>query len=610
MAFYLSPLVHVKEIDLSMTIGAVATSIGCIVIRNPIRGPEMKQTLVTTEEELIQIFGRSRNDDLHNYRDMNAAIGFLRYGRNLYVSAVRPESATFAGLKVFSHPTSGQIYEVFDENDVETLELDDFPNYDVDSFADTVMLPEGNDVIFIAKDRGGYGNRYAVGICNKSLYDLIRTVDYFTDNAPDVASPLRELGRDVDGRWVWNSFFNTVRGLDVPMQIGDFLILVLEHELYNDQPILRENFLVSLNENAIDDQGITTFVENVVNQRSQYVRVAINNILKNQEDFPFFTSDWHFLGGGVDSMDTTIIPSHQIIEAYDLYMNPEEIDINLIIDGDKPTEVKHYLADFCSRRMDCMAILDCKYEHVVNNRKNETMTLRNYRLGLAPFENDNLNINTSYAALYGNWIEVYDKHSRKFRWIPASGHVAGIYANTDWTNDPWWAPAGLNRGILDNVRRLAWNPGLGHRDILYKHGINPICSFPGQGKVIWGQKNLLDKSSAFNRINVRRLFIVLEKAISTAAKYYLFEFNDRITRVSLVNMIEPFLRDVKSRRGIYEFAVICDESNNTPERIDRNELWCDIYIQPAKVAEFIVLQFIATKTGVSFTEAAQAVGTM
>jgi len=166
----------------------------------------------------------------------------------------------------------------------------------------------------------------------------------------------------------------------------------------------------------------------------------------------------------------------------------------------------------------------------------------------------------------------------------------------------------LNRAILTSVRRLAWNPDLGKRDILYKNGINPIVSFAGQGKVVWGQKTMLDKSSAFNRINVRRLFIVLEKAISTASKYFLFEPNDTATRESMVAMINPFLRDVKGRRGIYDFKVVCDETNNSPERIDRNEMWVSLYIKPTKTAEFIVLNFIAMKTGASFSEAATVMG--
>lgn len=213
-------------------------------------------------------------------------------------------------------------------------------------------------------------------------------------------------------------------------------------------------------------------------------------------------------------------------------------------------------------------------------------------------------MNTSYVAAYGNWLEVFDKYNATYRWIPVSGHAAGVFARTDNATDPWFAPAGFNRADLSNVRKLAWNPTLGNRDTLYMNGINPVVSFAGQGKVIWGQKTMLDKSSAFNRINVRRLFMILEKAISTAVKYFLFEPNDDLTRLLLVNMTDPFLRDVKARRGVYDYLIVCDETNNTPERIDRNELWADFYIKPTRAAEFIVLNFIATKTGASFTEIA------
>jgi phage tail sheath protein FI len=283
--------------------------------------------------------------------------------------------------------------------------------------------------------------------------------------------------------------------------------------------------------------------------------------------------------------------------ALDLYANAEEIDVNIFIDSNKSTTVKAYIVSICEDRKDSIAVLDCLSTDVINNIGTEAEDLRAYR-------KDTLNENTSYAALYSNWLDVYDKWNGKYRWIPASGFVAGIYANTDDVADPWFAPAGLNRALLGNVRRLAWNPTKGERDVLYKNGINPIVSFAGQGKVVWGQKTLLDKESAFNRINVRRLFIVLEKAISTAAKYFLFEPNDDLTRMMLVNMIDPFLRDVRSRRGIYDYMVVCDTTNNTAERIDRNELWCDIYIKPTRAAEFIVLNFIATKTGASFTEIA------
>ena len=183
-----------------------------------------------------------------------------------------------------------------------------------------------------------------------------------------------------------------------------------------------------------------------------------------------------------------------------------------------------------------------------------------------------------------------------------NGDIAGVSARADYTNDAWWSPAGHNRGQIKNVIKLAVNPNKGHRDTLYSASVNPVVSFPGEGTILFGDKTLLDKPSAFDRINVRRLFIVLEKAISKSAKYQLFEFNDAFTRTQFKNMVEPFLRDIKGRRGIYDFKVICDESNNTGVVIDRNEFVGDIYIKPARSINYITLNFIATGTSVSFSQ--------
>jgi phage tail sheath protein FI len=182
------------------------------------------------------------------------------------------------------------------------------------------------------------------------------------------------------------------------------------------------------------------------------------------------------------------------------------------------------------------------------------------------------------------------------------GDIAGLCARTDVTNDPWWSPAGFNRGQVKGVVKLAFNPTLTFRDELYKNNINPVVTFPGEGTVLYGDKTAQAKPSAFDRINVRRLFIVLEKAIATASKYSLFEFNEAFTRAQFRSLVEPFLRDVQSRRGLYDFKVVCDEKNNTPEVIDGNRFVADIYIKPARSINFIQLNFIATRTGVSFSE--------
>ena len=209
---------------------------------------------------------------------------------------------------------------------------------------------------------------------------------------------------------------------------------------------------------------------------------------------------------------------------------------------------------------------------------------------------------TSYAVLDSGWKYQYDKYNDKYRWIPLNADVAGLCARTDAIADPWFSPGGLNRGQIKNVVKLAYSPDKTDRDTLYKKGVNPVVAFPGEGTVLFGDKTLLAKPSAFDRINVRRLFIVLEKAIATAAKYQLFEFNDAFTRAQFRNLVEPFLRDIKGRRGIYDFRVICDETNNTGEVIDRNEFVADIYIKPARSINFISLNFIATRTGVAFEE--------
>jgi phage tail sheath protein FI len=209
---------------------------------------------------------------------------------------------------------------------------------------------------------------------------------------------------------------------------------------------------------------------------------------------------------------------------------------------------------------------------------------------------------SSYGVMDSGYKYQYDRYNDVYRWVPMNGDTAGLIVRTDDLRDPWWSPAGFNRGNIKNVTRLAYNPDKSDRDLLYKNGVNPIVTFIGEGTILYGDKTLLKKPSAFDRINVRRLFIVLEKAISTAAKYTLFEFNDAFTRAQFRNLVEPYLRDVQGRRGIYDFRVVCDETNNTGEVIDRNEFVGDIYIKPARSINFIQLNFVAVRTGVDFEE--------
>jgi phage tail sheath protein FI len=208
----------------------------------------------------------------------------------------------------------------------------------------------------------------------------------------------------------------------------------------------------------------------------------------------------------------------------------------------------------------------------------------------------------SYSVMDSGYKYQYDRYNDVYRWVPLNGDIAGLCARTDYTNDPWWSPGGLNRGQIKNVVRLACNPNQTNRDTLYRNSINPVVTFPGQGTVLFGDKTLLAKPSAFDRINVRRLFIVLEKSIATAAKYQLFEFNDAFTRGQFKNLIEPFLRDVQGRRGITDFLVKCDESNNSGEVIDRNEFVADIFVKPTRSINFITLNFVAARSAIAFSE--------
>jgi len=285
------------------------------------------------------------------------------------------------------------------------------------------------------------------------------------------------------------------------------------------------------------------------------------------------------------------------INGYNMFRSAESVDVSLILGGaSDTTRAVHIINNITEYRKDCIAVFSPRQADVVNNSGyagSEVEDIVAFRNTLP---------SSSYAVLDTGWKYQYDKYNDIFRYVPANGDTAGTMVRTDIERDPWFSPAGYNRGQIKNVIKLAFNPNKSERDQLYKNGINPITTFPGEGTILFGDKTLLTKPSAFDRINVRRLFIVLEKAIATAAKYTLFEFNDAFTRAQFKALVEPFLRDVQGRRGITDFRVVCDETNNTAEVIDRNEFIGDIYIKPARSINFIQLNFVAVRTGVDFTE--------
>ena len=301
------------------------------------------------------------------------------------------------------------------------------------------------------------------------------------------------------------------------------------------------------------------------------------------------------LSGGTDDYALT---DNEKIAAFDLIENAEQYDISLIVAGKaSATVASHLIQNIAEVRLDCVVFASPEDtstgEPIVGNTSTQITAINTYRDALP---------SSSYGVLDTGYKYQYDRYNDKYRYIPLNADIAGLAARTDFTNDAWFSPAGLSRGQIKSVVRLAVNPNKTQRDTLYKNGVNPVVSFPGEGTVLFGDKTLLSKPSAFDRINVRRLFIVLEKAVATASKFQLFEFNDSFTRAQFKNLVEPFLRDVQGRRGITDFVVKCDESNNTGEVIDRNEFVADIFIKPARSINFITLNFVAARSGINFSE--------
>ena len=285
---------------------------------------------------------------------------------------------------------------------------------------------------------------------------------------------------------------------------------------------------------------------------------------------------------------------------YGLFQDPETVDVSLLLGGPADPTLAVSLVDLCDSRKDCVVFLSPEKADCISG--DAPLIESTAETNILDFRNTQLNKSSSYAFLDSGWKYMYDRYSDVFRWVPLNGDIAGVAVRSDEETETWFSPAGFNRGQIRGVTKLAFNPRKANRDNLYQDQINPVVSFPGEGTVLFGDKTLQAKPSSFDRLNVRRLFIVLEKAISTAAKYQLFEQNDAFTRSNFKSIIEPFLRDVQARRGVTEFKVVCDDSNNTAGVIDRNEFVADIYIKPTRSINFITLNFIATRNGVDFTE--------
>lgn len=365
---------------------------------------------------------------------------------------------------------------------------------------------------------------------------------------------------------------------------------------------------VSRATDAKNADGGTNYYKTIINNGSAYVWAASDRTTATSATAAQVASASGGapltlrLDGGADGAGEEAISFGDLARAYDVYQSAEAVDISLLLTGKARgglagEQLANYLIDnIAETRKDCVVFLSPDKADVVDNASGSVSA------DIITFRNQVRS--SSYAVMDSGYKYQYDKYNDVYRWVPLNGDIAGLAVRTDSIADPWFSPAGLARGQIKNVVKLAYNPAKADRDVLYKAGVNPVVTFPGQGTILYGDKTLLNKPSSFDRINVRRLFITLEKAIANAAKFTLFEFNDEFTRAQFKSLIEPFLRDVQGRRGIIDYRVVCDETNNTAEVVDSNRFVGDIYVKPAKSINYIQLNFVAVRSGVEFTEVA------
>jgi phage tail sheath protein FI len=557
MAFQLSPGVNVSEVDLTTVVPAVATSVGGFA-GDFQWGPANEIKTINNEVQLAEIFGKP---DANTFTSFFTAANFLQYSNDLRV--VRA-----VGSGALNATTTGT--GVLIENDTDYEQ-----NHSSGVSAN----------VFGAKYPGSLGNSLKVSMCdsNSTILGTWAYADFF-DSDPSTSSYVSTR----------NSNGNSSR--------DELHVAVIDEDglISGTAGTVLETFgFLSKASDAKNADGTTNYYKNVINNRSKYIwwmshpseGTNWGTTAGENEQYDYLASTDYSLSGGVTSTPSDANKN----TAYDLFSNPDTVDVSLIMSGETVgSTIPNYLISLAESRKDCMVFISPDLADVVDNSGSEATDVVAFA--------DALTQRSTYAFVDSGWKYQFDKYNDVYRWIPLNGDMAGLCARTDLQRDPWFSPAGLNRGQIKNAIKLAWNPSKADRDTLYKAGVNPVVTFPGEGTILYGDKTFSNKPSAFDRINVRRLFIVLEKAIARAARSSLFEFNDDFTRSQFVNLVEPFLRDIQGRRGIYDFRVVCDTTNNTTEVIDSNRFVGDIYIKPARSINFIQLNFVATRTGVSFDE--------
>lgn len=577
MAFQISPGVNVSEVDLTTVVPAVSTTAGAFA--GPFQwGPVGKRTLVTHETDLVNKFGQP---DGNTATSFFSAANFLAYGNNLQVVRAANTSSKNAGAN----------NTVFSINNVDV--------YDSTYITDTLGQT------FVARYPGALGNSLKVSVWDSNTANAAAGGSTFTS-------------------WTYKSYFPAAPATSSYVSTSGgandqiHLVVIDEDGLFSQGAkgtVLEVFPYLSKASDATNDDGSTSYYRTVLREQSKYIYALGPVDNANTSGTWGQTANTQFGGcymAGSNAGSTVSLGSGSDLPltgadyttAYGEFTNPDVVDISLVVTGDAGgasnyTTVQQYTIDsIASARKDCVTFLSPPQTGIVGGATPET-AVTSWITTLARA--------STYAVADCGWKYQFDKYNNVYRWIPLNGDIAGLCVRTDQTRDPWFSPAGVNRGAIKNVVKLAWNPTQAQRDAIYSVGVNPVVSFPGQGTMLYGDKTLVTQPSAFNRINVRRLFIVLEKAIATASKYSLFELNDEFTRAQFVALVEPFLRDVKGRRGIYDYRVVCDTTNNTPEVIDANKFVGDIYIKPARSINYIQLNFVAVRTGVSFNEIVGAV---
>ena len=637
MTFQLSPGVVTTEQDLTSVTPSVSTTVGAIAgvfDWGPVRSPYR----VSNESELANVFGKPSDKNANWFF---SAANFLSYASNLIVNRVEVSTARNASCaeKVLK---TGTITLVGGEDGV----VGDSTLFESEIFVgDKIVVSSGGFtyemyVKSIESDVSLTLEENSPTSGSDLSFEVVRRV---VVNSEEHYETLSSTEKEFAG--VWAARFPGDRGNSIGVSIADsesFDTWAYKNE-FTSAPSTSP-YAFGINPNAkdelhivvVDVDGKITGTANAVIEKFPFVSKAANsttfgkgsnyyaNVVNRNSKYVWFMShpvsglsltglDFgsavsateqfktipvaisKILSNGDNGKDAT---AGEIISAYEEYENTDLYDFSLLIAGPSNAVIVEELVALAEARQDFIVFISPTSGDggpIIGSGSNKVDEIIEYR-------NITLNVNSTYAFMDTGWKYQYDKYNDVYRWVPLNGDIAGITSRSDETSDAWKSPAGFNRGQLKNVVKLAVNPNKAQRDVLYSAGINPVVSFPGQGTVLYGDKTLTSRPSAFDRINVRRLFIILRKAIARASQYQLFEFNNVTTRASFRAYVEPFLRTIQARDGITAFRVVCDESNNTADVILRNEFVGDIIVQPAYSINFIRLNFSAVRSDVSFSE--------